>query len=107
MKIYTPIWGWPSGWLQILECATLKISGSIPSDANFDGQVHRPKTGPPQVDGEIGPLGLIGPLIGSRVMIDKVYGKTILNIKFRKMTITSIIITITLLKEQIVYLPQF
>jgi hypothetical protein len=32
-----PIWGWPSGWLGILECAPLKVSGSIPSGANFDG----------------------------------------------------------------------
>jgi len=26
-----PIWGLPSGWLEILECAPLKISGSISS----------------------------------------------------------------------------
>jgi len=35
-----PIWGWPSGWLGILEFASLKLSGSIPSGANFDRQVH-------------------------------------------------------------------
>ncbi|KEH18138.1 hypothetical protein MTR_8g012670 [Medicago truncatula] len=32
-----PIWGWPSGWLGILEFAPPKVSGSIPSGANFGG----------------------------------------------------------------------
>ena len=95
LKIYIPIWGWPSRWLEILECATLKISGSIPSYVNFDEQVHMPRTETPQMDGGIGLLELIVYQIVSHVMIDKVYGKTILNIKFRKMTVISIIITIT------------
>jgi len=36
----SPIWGWPNGWLGILEFAPLKLSSSIPSSANFSGQVH-------------------------------------------------------------------
>ncbi|RHN63056.1 hypothetical protein MtrunA17_Chr4g0054181 [Medicago truncatula] len=32
-----PIWGWPSGWLGILEFAPLEVSGSILSGANFGG----------------------------------------------------------------------
>ena len=35
-----PIWGWPSGWFGILDCAPLKVSGSIPTGANFGGQIH-------------------------------------------------------------------
>jgi hypothetical protein len=33
-----PIWGWP--WFEILEFTPLKVSGSIPTGANFGGQVH-------------------------------------------------------------------
>jgi len=32
-----PIWGWPSGSLEILEFASPKASGSISSGANFGG----------------------------------------------------------------------
>jgi len=32
-----PIWGWPSGWLGILEFAPPEVLGSIPSSANFGG----------------------------------------------------------------------
>ncbi|RHN71161.1 putative tripeptidyl-peptidase II [Medicago truncatula] len=32
-----PIWGWPSGWLGILEFAPPEVSGSIPFGANFGG----------------------------------------------------------------------
>jgi len=64
--------GLPSGWLGILEFAPPKVSGSIPSGANFGGlSPYRACSGfkqaPPQVGGEIGPLGLVGPWIGYRV----------------------------------------
>ena len=32
-----PTWGWPSGWLGILEFTPPKVSSLIPSGANFDG----------------------------------------------------------------------
>jgi len=35
--MFKPIWGWPSGWLGILEFAPPNVSGSIPSEANFGG----------------------------------------------------------------------
>jgi hypothetical protein len=62
----------PSGWLGILDCAPLKVLGSIPSSANFGGQVHSIHSfalalnGPLQVGGRIGPLELVGPWIGYR-----------------------------------------
>jgi len=31
------IWGWHSGWLEILEFAPSKVSGSIPYGSNFGG----------------------------------------------------------------------
>ncbi|KEH38292.1 hypothetical protein MTR_2g067390 [Medicago truncatula] len=57
-------------WLGILECAPLKVLGSILSGANFGGQVHteqKLRTGPPQVGGGIGLVRLVGPWIGYRV----------------------------------------
>jgi len=34
------IWGWPCGWFEILECAPLKVLGSISSGVNFGGEVY-------------------------------------------------------------------
>jgi len=66
--ISQPIWGWPSGWLGILEFAPPKVSGSIPSGANFGGLSPYSIQRAPQVGGGIGPLGLVGPWIGNRVL---------------------------------------
>jgi len=63
--LFGPICGWPSGWLGILEFAPPKVSGSIPSGANFGGlSPYRACSGfkrPPQVGSGVGPLGLVGP----------------------------------------------
>ncbi|AES58849.1 hypothetical protein MTR_1g009000 [Medicago truncatula] len=49
LKAFSPSWMWlmrqwngiiQSGWLEILECAPLKVLGSNLSSANFGGQVH-------------------------------------------------------------------
>jgi len=32
-----PIWGWPSGWFEILEFDPPKVSSLIPSGVNFGG----------------------------------------------------------------------
>ncbi|KEH29366.1 hypothetical protein MtrunA17_Chr4g0018271 [Medicago truncatula] len=61
----------PSGWFGILEYASLKVSGSIPFNVNFGGQVHTVLCSGLellwQVSGGIGHLRLIGPWIGYRV----------------------------------------
>jgi len=59
-----------------LEFAPLKVSGSIPSGANFGGKVHTKlcfgfKWGPSQVGGGIGPLGLVGCWTGYQVLKKK------------------------------------
>jgi len=63
------IWGWFSGWFEILEFAPSKVSGLIPSGANFGGlSPYRAcsdfKRSLPQVGGGIDPLELVDSWIG-------------------------------------------
>jgi len=70
-----PISGWPSAWLEILEFAPPKVSGSIPSGANFGGlSPYRACSGfkwsPASERWDWSP-GLVGPWIGYRVFFKK------------------------------------
>jgi len=69
----------------------LKVSGSIPSvpiSVDKSIQSFALRTGPPQVGGGIGPLGLVGPWIGYRVfkkkniMVLNKFGKNALQFSF-------------------------